>query len=61
LIGWYGNAFHTNMGNGDFHDVDIEPKGNVALIIHEYAFIIAYLQVGEILIGFTPKESDHIV
>jgi len=49
------------MGNGDFHDVDIEPKGNVALIIHEYAFIIAYLQVGEILIGFTPKESDHIV
>jgi len=43
------------MGNEDFRDVDIEPKGNVALII------IAYLQVGEILIGFTPKESDHIV
>ncbi len=61
MIGCYGDAFHTNMGNGDYCDVNIEPKGNVALNIHEDAFIIAYLQVGEILIGFTPKESDHIV
>jgi hypothetical protein len=49
------------MGNGDYCDVHIEPKGNVALNIHEDASIITYLQVGEILIWFTPKESDHIV
>jgi hypothetical protein len=49
------------MGNGDYHDVNIEPKGNDALITHEDASIIAYLQEGEISIGFTPKENDHIV
>ncbi len=61
LVGCYGDTFHTNMGNGDYCDVHIEPKGNVALNIHEDASIITYLQVGGILIWFTPKESDHIV
>jgi hypothetical protein len=49
------------MGNEDYCDVNIELKGNVALNIYEDASIIAYLQIGEILIGFTPKENDHIV
>jgi hypothetical protein len=29
--------------------------------IHEYVVIIAYLHIGEIWIGFTPKEHDYIV
>jgi hypothetical protein len=39
----------------------MESKGNSALDIYDDEFVIAYLQVGEILIGLTPKERDHIV
>ncbi len=43
------------MDDGDPHDVDIESKGNGSLDIYDDAPIIAYLQVGEILIGLTPQ------
>jgi hypothetical protein len=46
-----------NMDNVDSHDdQDIELEGNGALDIHEDALVIAYLQIGEVQIGFTPKE-----
>ncbi len=48
------------MGNGGSHDAYVEPKGNGALI-DENALVIAYLQIGKVLIRFTPKECDCIV
>jgi hypothetical protein len=45
------------MDNGDSHDdQDIELEGNGALDIHEDVLVIAYLQIGEVPIGLTPKE-----
>jgi hypothetical protein len=41
--------------------MDIELKGDGALDIHVNAPIIAYLQVSEVSIKFTPKEWDQIV
>jgi hypothetical protein len=38
-----GDVPHSNMGNGEFHDWDIELKGNGALDFHEDAPIITYL------------------
>jgi len=49
------------MDDGDPHDVDMELEGNGALDIYDDALVIAYLQVGEIPIGLTPKERDHVV
>ncbi len=49
------------MGNGESHDEDIEVKGNSALDIHEDALVITYLQVGEVFVGLTPKEQDHVM
>jgi hypothetical protein len=31
------------------------------LDIHEYAFAITYLQVGEVSVELTPKEYDYIM
>ncbi len=45
------------MGNGDYCDVNIEPKGNVALNVHEDVSIITYLQVREISIIYYMKIS----
>jgi hypothetical protein len=52
---------YTNVDNGDPHDVDMESEGNGALDIYDNVPIIAYLQVGEVPIGLTPKEMDHVV
>ncbi len=49
------------MDDGDPRDVDIESKGNGSLNIYDDAPTIAYLQVGEISIGLTPKERDHVM
>ncbi len=49
------------MDDGDSHDVDMDLEGNGALDIYDDAFVIAYLQVGEVLVGLTPKERDHVV
>jgi len=46
------------VDDGDPHNVDMESKGNDALDIFDDALVIAYLQVGEVLIGLTPKEKD---
>lgn len=48
------------MGNGGSHDAYVEPKGDGALT-YENALVIAYLQIGKVLIRFTPKECDYIV
>jgi hypothetical protein len=48
------------MDNGELGNVDMEPKGNDALNIYEYAFLIAYLQANEIPVKLTPKDLDHI-
>jgi hypothetical protein len=49
------------MDDGDPHDVDMELEGNGALHIYDEARVIAYLQVGEVPIGLTPKERDYVV
>jgi hypothetical protein len=49
------------MDDGDPHDVDMELEGNCALDIFDDALVIAYLQVGEVLIKLTPKERDCVV
>ncbi len=49
------------MDDGDPHDVHMELEGNGALDIYDDALVIAYLQVGEILIGLTPKETVCVV
>jgi len=52
---------HNNMGNGESQYEDIEFKGNGALDIHEDAFVITYLQVGEVSIGLTPKKRNYVM
>jgi hypothetical protein len=47
------------MGNGGAHDVDVELKDDGA-IIYEDALVITYLQIGKVLVRFTPKECDCI-
>jgi hypothetical protein len=49
------------VDDGDSHDADMELEGNGVQDIYEDAFVIAYLQVGEILIRLTLKEQDHVV
>ncbi len=61
LLGRSKDVFHSNMGNEDSHDLEIELEGDGVLDIYENALVIAYLQASEILIGLTPKERNHIV
>lgn len=49
------------MGNGDSQDANIELEGDGALGIYENAFIIVYLQVGEIFDGLTTKEHNQVL
>jgi hypothetical protein len=58
-LGCYGDVFRIDVDDGDPHDVDMESEGNGALDIYDDALVIAYLQVGEIPIGLTPKERDR--
>ncbi len=41
--------------------MDMESEGSGALDIYYDAPIIAYLQVGEVPIGLTPKERVHVM
>jgi hypothetical protein len=50
-----------NMGNGDFHEVDMELQSKGVINIHEDALVITYLQGGKFLIRLIPKECDHVV
>jgi hypothetical protein len=49
------------MGGGDSHDANIEPNSDGALNIRVDALVIENLQMGEILVGLTPKEQNQIV
>jgi hypothetical protein len=49
------------MGNGDSQDENIELEGDGALKNMKIAFIIVYLQVGEVLDGLTTKEHDQVL
>jgi hypothetical protein len=61
MLGHSKDVPHSSMDNGDSrHDQDIELEGNGALDIHEDAFVIAYLQIGEVPIGLTPKEQTML-
>jgi hypothetical protein len=62
LIGCYGDGPHITVDDGDPHDVDMQVGGgNDAFDIYDDALVIAYLQVGEVLIGLTPKKRDNVV
>ncbi len=46
------------MGNKKFQNIYVDLKGNGALNIHRNTNVIAYLQVGEILLRLTSKKCD---
>jgi hypothetical protein len=54
-------VLEINMGTGDSYDVKIDLKNDGALDIKENAYVIAYLQINEVLIGLTPKEHDWVM
>ncbi len=56
LLGCSGDVPQGNKGGGNFQSDNDEPKGNNALDIHLNLPVMAYLQVGEVLVGLTPKE-----
>jgi hypothetical protein len=60
-LGCFGDVPLTNVDDGDPHDVNMELKGNDDLEIYDDAHVIAYLQVGEVPIGLTPKDMDYVV
>jgi hypothetical protein len=46
------------MGNKGFQYIYVDIKGNGALNIHQNTNVIAYLQVGEIIVRLTSKKCD---
>jgi len=50
MLGRFGDASQIEMNIGDYHSMDIEPKGDGALNIHDDKHVIKYLQVGVVLI-----------
>jgi hypothetical protein len=56
LLGCSGDVPHGNTSSGNFHNDDDELEGNGALDIHLNLRVIAYLHVGEVPMGLTPKE-----
>lgn len=56
LFGCSRDAPHIDMNTKDSHGVKIVLEGDDAFDIHDDAFVIAYLEVGEVLIGLTSKE-----
>ncbi len=56
LLGCSRDAPHIDMNTKDSHGVKIVLEGDDAFDIHDDAFVIAYLEVGEVLIGLTSKE-----
>ncbi len=51
LLGCFKDVLQINIGNKDF--VDVEPKGDAALNIHEDVVVIVYLQMGEVPMGLS--------
>ncbi len=58
LLGCFRDVPQGNTSSGNFHNDDDEPEGNGVLDIHLDLLFIAYLHVGEVLMGLTPKEQD---
>ncbi len=62
LLGCFGNAPHSNMGNKDSCYANIKPKGDGALNILDDALLLhTYKQLIEVSIGLTHKEHDWVV
>jgi len=61
LFGCSRDAPHIDMNTKDSHGVKIVLEGDDAFDIHDDAFVIAYLEVGEVLIGLTSKEWNHVM
>ncbi len=59
LLGCFGDVPQGNKGGGNSQSDNDKLKGNSALDIHLYLPVMAYLQVGEVLMGLTPKECYY--
>ncbi len=59
LLGCSGDVPQGNKGGGNSQSDNDKPKGNSALDIHLDLPVMAYLQVGEVLVGLTPKECYY--
>ncbi len=58
MLGCSRDVPHSRMGNKDSRNLEIKLKGYGTLDIYEDAHVIAYLQVYEVLVGWTPKECN---
>jgi len=56
LLRCFGDVPQGNTSNENSHSDNDEPEGNGALDIHLGLFVIAYLHVGQVPMGLTPKE-----
>ncbi len=56
LLGCSRDVPKGNTGGGNSQSDNDEPKENNALDIHLDLHVMAYLHVGEVLVGLTPKE-----
>jgi hypothetical protein len=61
FVGVFWDVPQGNTSGGNSQSNDDELKGNSALDIHLELPIMAYLRVGEVPMGLTPKEQDQIV
>ncbi len=52
MLGCFGDEPQIEMNMEHYHSMDIEPKGDGALNIHDDTHVIKYLQVGEVLIKY---------
>jgi len=50
-LGCSRDVLQININTKDSHDLDVEPKGDAGLNIHEDVFVITYLQMGEVPMG----------
>jgi hypothetical protein len=55
LLGHSKDVFHNNGGNENYHNLDIELKGDGDFDMYENVRVIAYLQASEVSIGLRPK------
>jgi hypothetical protein len=60
MLGCYKDVLHNRMGNKDSCNLEIKSKGYGTLDIYENAHVMAYLQVYEVLVGWTPKSAIRL-
>jgi len=61
LLGCSKDVPQGNMGGGNSHNDDDEPKCINVMDIHLNLLVMAYLHASEVLVGLTPKEQDRII